>query len=433
MSVKMAWSQYQVFDNESLQAIAIKFDTTVQTIKTKNKIRDSSDLWSGRTILVPSPDPAKMQKEINQNQEDDEDDPENVGFIKLDAFRLSLSADDVVNLAKVEMEKEVNGVLLITPSAIMFDPEISTNIKDGIILPMTDVKKAALYHINNNTSKAWFQVSGSSKVAYFGIESSETSPILRCLQKWSPAQIIKTRSETEIKNSKEDENKEFIFCSSTSEIDRNEEFFSSVETEWQMESGNFEPWTKLDHTELEPKLVSDLPEMSRKSFILIDDQAKQINSLLPPRCIGAQWVLKYSNRIHGTSLKTLYRQVHETDSPNLCIMKTYCGSVVGCLASHPLRPCENFFGSGETFLFQFPDFTSGLNFAQYSWSGLNSFFIRCDKDQIIFGSSEGNYAIWIEGSLQRGTSKTTKTFNNPILTKNKDFQIETFEVWSFSG
>jgi hypothetical protein len=56
------------------------------------------------------------------------------------------------------MEKEVNGVLLITPSAIMFDPEISTNIKDGIILPMTDVKKAALYHINNNTSKAWFQV-----------------------------------------------------------------------------------------------------------------------------------------------------------------------------------------------------------------------------------------------------------------------------------
>jgi hypothetical protein len=64
-----------------------------------------------------------------------------------------------------------------------------------------------------------------------------------------------------------------------------------------------------------------------------------------------------------------------------------------------------------------------LNFAQYSWSGLNSFFIRCDKDQIIFGSSEGNYAIWIEGSLQRGTSKTTKTFNNPILTKNKDFQV----------
>jgi hypothetical protein len=79
----------------------------------------------------------------------------------------------------------------------------------------------------------------------------------------------------------------------TSEIDRNEEFFSSVETEWQMESGNFEPWTKLDHTELEPKLVSDLPEMSRKSFILIDDQAKQINSLLPPRCIGAQFWVTY--------------------------------------------------------------------------------------------------------------------------------------------
>ena len=45
------------------------------------------------------------------------------------------------------------------------------------------------------------------------------------------------------------------------------------------------------------------------------------------------------------------------------------------------------------------------------------------KDQLIFGSSEGNYAIWIEGSLLRGTSKPTKTFNNPTLTKNKDFKV----------
>ena len=35
----------------------------------------------------------------------------------------------------------------------------------------------------------------------------------------------------------------------------NEEFFSSIETEWQIESGNFkEEWTKLDLADMEPKL-----------------------------------------------------------------------------------------------------------------------------------------------------------------------------------
>lgn len=38
----------------------------------------------------------------------------------------------------------------------------------------------------------------------------------------------------------------------------NEEFFSSIETEWQIESGNFkEEWTKLDLADMEPKLEKE--------------------------------------------------------------------------------------------------------------------------------------------------------------------------------
>jgi len=104
-------------------------------------------------------------------------------------------------------------------------------------------------------------------------------------------------------------------------MDRNEEFFSSVETEWQIESGSFEQWTKVDASDMEPKPLSDLPELSHESAILIDGQIICLNTLLPPRFIGARWTLKYSTRRHGTSLKTLYRQVHDSDSPNLCIVK----------------------------------------------------------------------------------------------------------------
>ena len=39
----------------------------------------------------------------------------------------------------------VQGVLLITPCALMFDPT-ELDPDNGLILPMTDVKRAALYN-----------------------------------------------------------------------------------------------------------------------------------------------------------------------------------------------------------------------------------------------------------------------------------------------
>ena len=39
---------------------------------------------------------------------------------------------------------------------------------------------------------------GPERVAYFGIEATETSPILRCLKKWSPAKSIATPALTNI-------------------------------------------------------------------------------------------------------------------------------------------------------------------------------------------------------------------------------------------
>jgi len=402
-------------------------------------------LWNGRTILVPlssiTNTISKKEPEENNHRDEidqEEEDPENIGFLKLDVWRLRVSKNKVVSLAKVEMKNETAGVLLITPSAVMFDPTIANSPDDGLILPMSEVKRAALYHINNNTSHSWLQVSGGpERVAYFGIEATETSPILRCLKKWSPAKSIATpalTNKSQNTSNTEENSADLALVENSLDMSVNEEFFSSIETEWQIESGNFkEEWTKLDLADIEPKLEKqfEMPEISHDSSTFKDDQIMMVNNLLPARCIGAKWNLKYSTRKHGTSIKTLYRQVFETDGPNLCVIKTCCGATIGGLSSHPLRTSDHFFGSGESFLFRFPDSNTTSGFKQFNWSGSNSFFVRCDKDQLIFGSSEGNYAIWIEGSLLRGTSKPTKTFNNPTLTKNKDFKIETVEVWTF--
>ena len=50
-----------------------------------------------------------------------------------------------------------------------------------------------------------------------------------------------------------------------------------------------------------------MPEMGSASHILSDKQIINLNNLLPPRCIGAKWNLRYSSRKNGTSLGTLIR------------------------------------------------------------------------------------------------------------------------------
>ena len=64
------------------------------------------------------------------------------------------------------------------------------------------------------------------------------------------------------------------------------------------------------------------------------------------------------------------------------------------------------------------------DFAQFPWSGKNNFFTRCAKNTLVFGSSEGDYAIWIPDNLLRGTSKPCETYMNPTLTREKDFEVK---------
>ncbi|CAG5110452.1 Oidioi.mRNA.OKI2018_I69.chr2.g4853.t1.cds [Oikopleura dioica] len=442
------WVDYEVDESDSLQTIAIKFDAPVSALKSRNRISDSSDLWTGRVIKVPeNPDLARNDEVENGIDET----PEAIGFIKLDAFKLRPNFERSISLSEIDVEKDcVAGVLLITPCALMFDPS-QPDPENGLILPMADVKRAALYNSPSNAFQSWLQVSGSSPVSYFSISSSETSPILTCLQKWSPARQVATpglkapkptpkqaenHDENE-ENSEKEKSGQFdvAYVSSASYLEENEEFFSSVEKSWQIESySEFESeWTKVDKDkDEEPEMIDEIPDMTCSSDILNIQQVAAINQFLPARCIGSKWMLKYSSRNHGTSIGTLYRQAAKTSSPNLLIIKTLCGSTIGALASHPLKVQEHFFGSGESFLFRFKKSNSADDFAQFPWSGKNNFFTRCTKDTLVFGSSEGDYAIWIPDNLLRGTSKPCETFMNPTLTREKDFQICDVELWAFS-
>lgn len=422
------WIDHLVEDSDSLQTLAIKFDVAISALKKKNRISDSSDLWPGRIISVP-------QVEFHPvNHDDNDETPETVGFIKLDAYRIHQDAERTLSLSEIDLDQDcICGVLLITPCALMFDPT-NPNPDDGLILPMAEVKRAALYNSPSKNVKSWLQVSGKTQVAYFSVSSVETGPLLSCLQKWSPAKHVATPALKLPVQTKDQRTADVAVVNSASYLETNEDFFSSAEKSWQIESySEFDQeWTQLNASDLDPDMIDEIPDMTCSSDILSIQQVAVLNQLLPARCIGAKWILKYSSRNHGTSIGTLYRRAAMTSTPNLIAIKTLCGSTIGALASHPLKVQEHFFGSGETFLYRFKKSNSANDFAQYPWSGKNNFFMRCEKDQLIFGSSEGSYAIWIPGTLLRGTSKPCETFMNPILTSAKDFQIADIELWSFS-
>jgi len=325
------WIDYEVEESDSLQTIAIKFDAPVSSLKSKNRISDSSDLWTGRIIKVP-----ENTEESKPNDENEIDEtPEAIGFIKLDAFKLRPNFERSISLSEIDVENDcVQGILLITPCAIMFDPT-ELDPDNGLILPMADIKRAALYNrlgfwstfltilfilkVWNspiNEFQSWLQVSGSSPVSYFSISSAETSPILTCLKKWSPAKEIATpglKQSVPFKVSvKKDDEKEksgqfdVAFVSSASYLEENEEFFTSVEKSWQIESySEFESdWTKVDkdsNDSEEPEMLEEVPDMTCPSDILNIQQVAALNQFLPARCIGSKWMLKYSSSLLETT------------------------------------------------------------------------------------------------------------------------------------
>uniref|UniRef100_A0A3B4FZS6 TLDc domain-containing protein n=1 Tax=Pundamilia nyererei TaxID=303518 RepID=A0A3B4FZS6_9CICH len=106
-----------------------------------------------------------------------------------------------------------------------------------------------------------------------------------------------------------------------------------------------------DDSEAEELSYHDvLPVLSDHSLLLDDHHLEKLAAQMPARTRGYQWQLVYSTAVHGSSLKTLYRNMAEVDSPVLLV-------VFGAFSSDPFRVSKYCYGTGETFLFSFnPDF-----------------------------------------------------------------------------
>ncbi|KAM4772099.1 nuclear receptor coactivator 7 [Rhinophrynus dorsalis] len=181
-----------------------------------------------------------------------------------------------------------------------------------------------------------------------------------------------------------------------------------------------------DDDEEEEALEDFLPDLKQKSLLLDDMHVEKLSHRLPARVQGYPWQLMYSTQKHGTSLKTLYRNLAAVDSPVLLVVKDMDNQVFGAYASHPFRLSDHYYGTGETFLYTFsPDFKA------FKWSGENSYFINADISSLGLGGGGGRFGLWLDADLYHGRSNSCFTFSNDILSKKEDFIVQDMEVWAF--
>ncbi|KAJ0008986.1 hypothetical protein NQD34_016401 [Periophthalmus magnuspinnatus] len=230
-----------------------------------------------------------------------------------------------------------------------------------------------------------------------------------------------------LEGAQEEEEDEFVL------IEDKEHESEEEEESFQRHRNSGEDWEMVvmdDHRERSILAIDKEPEGLQNivecSHILEASHVKELCKELPPRTVGHTWKLTYSTSRHGSSLKSLYRKVSTSDSPAVIVIKDALDEVFGAFLSHPLRPSEVFYGTGETFLFMLHP-----RFKCFRWTGENSFFIKGDLDSFAIGGGSGHFGLWVDENLYLGRSSPCYTFNNCCLSETDDFRIMELEVWTF--
>ncbi|KAM6995539.1 nuclear receptor coactivator 7 isoform 1-T1 [Tautogolabrus adspersus] len=168
-----------------------------------------------------------------------------------------------------------------------------------------------------------------------------------------------------------------------------------------------------------------LPVLGDHSQLLHDHHLKTLAVQMPARTQGYPWQLVYSTAIHGSSLKTLYRNMVGLDSPVLLVIKDMQQKVFGAFSSDPFKVSKYSYGTGETFLFSFnPEFQA------YRWSGENSYFVSGNLESLQIGGGGGGFGLWLDADLYHGSSFSCPTFHNASLSSQEDFIVQDLEVWT---
>ena len=80
---------------------------------------------------------------------------------------------------------------------------------------------------------------------------------------------------------------------------------------------------------------------------------------------------------------SLYRRCLRKEDPALLIIKTNTQVILGAFLSDPPRLCENFYGTGESWLFTYKH---SQTLRIFPWTGENNFILQGNIESLVVGS-----------------------------------------------
>jgi len=173
-----------------------------------------------------------------------------------------------------------------------------------------------------------------------------------------------------------------------------------------------------------------LGSTSQPPTVLSQSALLALRRELPLRYSQCDWALLYSTEQHGCSLRTFYARLEDKGGTILVVLDAE-GHIFGGFVSEAWRPSRvggavnGYFGNGETFLF-----TVHPTFARHNWTRANSHFVLSAADCVAFGGG-GRFALYLDSSLECGSSYACPTFGNECLAGSEEFKCIKLEVWGF--
>ncbi|KAI5094440.1 nuclear receptor coactivator 7-like isoform X2 [Silurus meridionalis] len=261
----------------------------------------------------------------------------------------------------------------------------------------------------------FFESRGKHPEYWFAVPQERVDHLYSFFIQWSPDAYGKDAQEQGFVVVEKDE-LNMIDNFFSDPVPRNWEIITMNEARRRQSFGNFEDEEPLD-------LLSVLTD---PSALFEDTHIEKLAARLPARVQGYPWRLAYSTVVHGTSLKTLYRNLGELDCPVLMVIKDMNDQIFGVFSTHPFRVSEHYYGTGETFLYTFSP-----EIKVFRWTGENSYFVKGNLDSLQIGGGGGHIGLWLDADLHHGTTSKCSTFNNQPLSSQQDFTVQNLEVWAF--
>lgn len=166
-----------------------------------------------------------------------------------------------------------------------------------------------------------------------------------------------------------------------------------------------------------PKIIGGISRM------LSNDDRINVASALPYDAQAYNWQLEYSSNIHGLSWYTLHRCIAKT-GPNIVLIRTTEGEVLGGYASQTWKPNGEYIGTGECSVFH----CKPGSFSIYTWTGRNSYFMMATDNMMAMGGG-GDFAFQIDAQFKGTTGKSETFGNRPLLaSSDRDFHVFDIEV-----